>query len=183
MFATQHFSDRATDLGTTLFAFVKAQVLQARRAEDGRDTKPHRRTSSAEAATALVTANLAGGSGVTEVATAEENGGESGGSGGVESSTSGASPQAWAKLNYLTYTRHGTSENMPFPAGMAVLLKALSNVLNHCVGTGDLAVGACVCLGLTSMLVTIQDMVAQYFDTKCAPRVTWVPSEKAQKAR
>ncbi|CAM9261338.1 unnamed protein product [Ectocarpus fasciculatus] len=144
--AATHFSDRATDLGTTLFAFVKAQVLQARRAEDGSDTKPHRRTSSAEAATALVTANLAGGGGITEGATAEGDGGDSGGSGGVESSTSGASPQAWAKLNYLTYTRHGTSENMPFPAGMVVLLKTLSNVLNHCVGTGDLAIRLSVTL-------------------------------------
>ncbi|CBN77302.1 hypothetical protein Esi_0044_0093 [Ectocarpus siliculosus] len=145
----EHFSDRATDLGTTLFAFVKAQVLQARRAEDGGNTKHHRRTSSAEAATALVTANLAGGGGITEGATAEEGGGENGGSEGVESSTSGASPQAWVKLNCLTYTRHGTSEKMPFPAGMVVLLKALSNVLNHCVGTGDLAVGTCVCFDLT----------------------------------
>ncbi|CAM9120809.1 unnamed protein product [Ectocarpus sp. 4 AP-2014] len=144
--AAMHFSDRATDLGTTLFAFVKAQVLQARRAEDGGSTKHHRRTSSAEAATALVTANLAGGGGITEGSSAEEGGGDSGGSGGVESSTSGASPQAWAKLNYLTYTRHGTSEKMPFPAGMVVLLKALSNVLNHCVGTGDLAIRLSVTL-------------------------------------
>ncbi|CAM9699349.1 unnamed protein product [Ectocarpus sp. 12 AP-2014] len=144
--AAMHFSDRATDLGTTLFAFVKAQVLQARRVEDGGKSMHHRRTSSAEAATALVTANLAGGGGITEGTTAEEAGGDSGGSGGVESSTSGASPQAWAKLNYLTYTRHGTSEKMPFPAGMVVLLKALSNVLNHCVGTGDLAIRLSVTL-------------------------------------
>ncbi|CAN0225131.1 unnamed protein product [Ectocarpus sp. 6 AP-2014] len=144
--AAMHFSDRATDLGTTLFAFVKAQVLQARRAEEGGIAKHHRRTSSAEAATALVTANLAGGGGVTKGATAEEGGGDSGGSEGVESSTSGASPQAWVKLNCLTYTRHGTSEKMPFPAGMVVLLKALSNVLNHCVGTGDLAIRLSVTL-------------------------------------
>ncbi|CAB1101510.1 unnamed protein product [Ectocarpus sp. CCAP 1310/34] len=122
------------------------EVLQARRAEDGGNTKHHRRTSSAEAATALVTANLAGGGGITEGATSEDGGGDGGGSRGVESSTSGASPQAWAKLNYLTYTRHGTSEKMPFPAGMVVLLKALSNVLNHCVGTGDLAIRLSVTL-------------------------------------
>ena len=125
----------ATDLGTTLFAFIKAQVLMARRARDGSTdaaTKVHRRASNAEAAAAVVDANLSGGDG----------GGASGGDGDPtgRSSATGASPQAWAKLGYLTYTRDKNSEKMPFPAGMVVLLKAVTDVLNHCVGTGDLAV-------------------------------------------
>lgn len=129
----------ATDLGTTLFAFIKAQVLQARRAREGANgaTKVHRRTSSAEVATAVVDANLSGEN------SAEASGGGGGGGdavGGGRSSATGASPQAWAKLSYLTYTRDRTSEKMPFPAGMVGLLKAVSDVLNHCVGTGDLAV-------------------------------------------
>lgn len=131
----QRFADMATDLGTTLFAFIKAQVLMARRARDGSTdaaTKVHRRASNAEAAAAVVDANLSGGDG----------GGASGGDGDPtgRSSATGASPQAWAKLGYLTYTRDKNSEKMPFPAGMVVLLKAVTDVLNHCVGTGDLAV-------------------------------------------
>lgn len=51
-----------------------------------------------------------------------------------------APPEAWAKLSNLTYTRDGTGEKLPFPAGLVVLLQAIANVLNHCVGTGDLAV-------------------------------------------
>lgn len=126
----------ATDLGTTLFAFIKAQVLQARRSREGTSeaaTKVHRRTSNADAATAVVDANLGRGGG-------GETTGEDGDGGGEDSSATGASPQSWAKLSYLTYTRDRTSETMPFPAGMVALLKALSDVLNHCVGTGDLAV-------------------------------------------
>lgn len=51
-----------------------------------------------------------------------------------------ALPKAWSKLNSLTYTRDGTGEKLSFPAGLTGLLKAISNVLNYCVGTGDLAV-------------------------------------------
>lgn len=121
----------ATDLGTTLFAFIKAQVLQARRAKDGSNAanKVHRRVSSAEAAAALVNANFSGGEGSS--APTDGNGGDT---------ATGASPQAWAKLSSLTYTRDKTSEKMTFPAGMVALLKAISGVLNYCVGTGDLAV-------------------------------------------
>lgn len=129
----------ATDLGTTLFAFVKAQVLMARRARDGSAdaaTKVHRRTSNAEAAAAVVDANLSGASGA---AAGTGGGGDDAARAGPSPAT-GASPQAWVKLSYLTYTRDRTSEKMPFPAGMVGLLKALSDVLNHCVGTGDLAV-------------------------------------------
>lgn len=140
----------ATELGTTLFAFIKAQVLQARRAREGSAAanKVHRRTSSAEAATAVVAASLAGddesklsASGETREPH-EDKGGAAKGQGkrGSDSGVTGASPQAWAKLGYLTYTRDRTSEKMPFPAGMVVLLKAISDVLSHCVGTGDLAV-------------------------------------------
>lgn len=139
----------ATDLGTTLFAFIKAQVLQARRARDGRfaDNVTHRRSSNPENATAVITANLAGsggGSGATAAAaaTAADSEGDGGRAG------TSASPQAWAKLSYLSYTRELTGETMPFPAGLVVLLKAISDVLNHCVGTGDLAVRrACVTWG------------------------------------
>lgn len=110
----------------------------ARRARDGSAdaaTKVRRRASDAEAAAAVVDANLSGGDGA----------GAGAGAGGDDaararrSSATGASPQAWAKLSYLTYTRDKTSEKMPFPAGMVELLKALTDVLNHCVGAGDLA--------------------------------------------
>lgn len=127
----------ATDLGTTLFAFIKAQVLQARRARDGKFAdNAHRRRSNPEDATAVITANLAGGGGgdgATTAAAADSEG--DGGRAGTS-----ASPQAWAKLSYLSYTRQLTGETLPFPAGLVVLLKAISDVLNHCVGTGDLAV-------------------------------------------
>lgn len=111
----------------------------ARRARDGSAdaaTKVHRRASNAEAAAAVVDANLSGGDGVV----AGKGGGDGDAVRDRRSSATGASPQAWAKLSYLTYTRDKTSEKMPFPAGMVGLLKALSDVLNHCVGTGDLAV-------------------------------------------
>lgn len=132
----------ATDLGTTLFAFIKAQVLQARRARDGRfaDNVTHRRSSNPENATAVITANLAGSGGGSRATTAAAaaTATDSEGDGGRAGTT--ASPQAWAKLSYLSYTRELTGETMPFPAGLVVLLKAISDVLNHCVGTGDLAV-------------------------------------------
>lgn len=51
----------------------------------------------------------------------------------------GAPPEAWAKLSSLTYTCDGTGEKLPFPTGLIGLLKAISDVLNHCVATGDLA--------------------------------------------
>lgn len=124
----------ATELGTLLFAFIKAQVLQAQRAKSGSTaaTKVHRRVSSAEAAAAVVNASFSGGGGST--APADGSGGSD------DAAATGASPQAWAKLNSLTYTRDQTSEKMAFPAGMVGLLKAISEVLNYCVGTGDLAV-------------------------------------------
>lgn len=142
----QRFSDMATDLGTTLFAFIKAQVLMARKARDGSAaaaTKVHRRASNAEAAAAVVDANLSGGDGAAAGTGGGGGDGDEVGVGG-RSSAAGASPQAWAKLSYLTYTRDRTSEKMPFPAGMVGLLKAVSDVLNHCVGTGDLAVSICL---------------------------------------
>eukprot|EP00904_Undaria_pinnatifida_P000063 jgi/Undpi1/10057/HiC_scaffold_28.g12511.m1 len=152
----ERFADMATDLGTTLFAFIKAQVLQTRRARDGRfsDITPHRRCSNPDDATAVITANLTGSN-----SAGGGGGGGGGGDGGTTATASdtaaaaaadresdggragtSASPQAWAKLGYLTYTRDLTGEVLPFPAGMVVLLKAISYVLNHCVGTGDLAV-------------------------------------------
>eukprot|EP00752_Nemacystus_decipiens_P004375 g3998.t2 len=141
--SARRFGDMATDLGTTLFAFIKAQVLMARRARDGSTdaaTKVHRRASNAEVAAAVVDANFSGGDG----------GGAGGDDGEVNgpgwSSVTGASPQAWAKLGYLTYTRDKNSEKMPFPAGMVGLLKALTDVLDHCVGTGDLAIRLSVTL-------------------------------------
>lgn len=117
----------------------------ARRARDGSTdaaTKAHRRASNAEMAAAVVDANLSGGEG---------GGGAGGGDGdaigpGGGSSATGASPQAWAKLGYLTYTRDKNSEKMPFPTGMVGLLKAVTDVLNHCVGTGDLAVSPECCI-------------------------------------
>lgn len=51
-----------------------------------------------------------------------------------------APPEAWAKLASLIYTRDATGEQVQFPTGLAGLLKAISDVLNHCVATGDLAV-------------------------------------------
>lgn len=59
-----------------------------------------------------------------------------------------APPEAWAKLSSLTYTRYATGEKLPFPAGLAGLLKAISDVLNHCVATGDLAVRVYRCYSL-----------------------------------
>ncbi|CAM9277865.1 unnamed protein product, partial [Scytosiphon promiscuus] len=155
--AARRFADRATDLGTTLFAFIKAQVLQARRAREGStaaSAKVHRRVSSAAAATAVVAANIAGGDGMTPSAAGGKQGGHEDTDGDgegheervVDAGVTGASPQAWAKLGYLTYTRDQTSEKMPFPAGMVLLLKAISEVLNHCVGTGDLAIRLSVTL-------------------------------------
>lgn len=129
----------ATDLGTTLFAFIKAQVLQTRRSREGSAEaakKVHRRTSNADAATAVVNANLAAGGGGSATTGADEDGSDGG------SSATGASAKSWAKLSLLTYTRDHASEKLSFPAGMVALLKAVSCVLNHCVGTGDLAVGA-----------------------------------------
>lgn len=141
LLAIQRFVDTATDLGTSLFAFIKAQVLQARRSREGSAeaaAKVHRRASNADAATAVVNANLGPGGcggGGGGAATGADGDGDDGGS-----SATGASAQSWAKLSCLTYTRYLTSEKMSFPAGMVVLMKALSGVLNHCVGTGDLAV-------------------------------------------
>ncbi|CAM9362217.1 unnamed protein product, partial [Hapterophycus canaliculatus] len=154
--SARRFADSATDLGTTLFAFIKAQVLQARRARDGSAAaaaKVHRRASSAAAATAVVAANIAGAEGTSVSAAGDFDGAEDRNGGGeglgnkvVDKTVTGASPQAWAKLGYLMYTRDRTSEKMPFPAGMVILLKALSEVLNHCVGTGDLAIRLSVTL-------------------------------------
>lgn len=129
----------ATDFGTALFAFIKAQVLQARRARDGRTAPPpHRRTSSPDAATAVVT--KVAGAGHSDGAAADVSGGSADEDDAAGRSGTSAPPQAWAKLSSLTYTRDGTGEKTPFPAGLVRLLKALSDVLNNCVGTGDLAV-------------------------------------------
>lgn len=134
----KRFADVATDLGTALFAFIKAQVLQARRARDGRlAPPPHRRTSSPDAATAVVAKVADTGN---STAADDVGGGSADEDDGAGRSNTSAPPQAWAKLSSLTYTREGTGEKTPFPAGLVRLLKALSDVLNHCVGTGDLAV-------------------------------------------
>lgn len=127
----QRFADMATDLGTTLFAFIKAQILQTRRARDGTfsSSGKHRRGSSAEAAAAMIAANVAADG--NTIGGGKEERGKAG---------TNASPQAWAKLNSLTYTRDQSGEKLPFPVGLVGLLKAISSVLDHCVGTGDLAV-------------------------------------------
>lgn len=137
-FSRQRFADLATSLGTTLFAFIKAQVLQTRRARDGNwsDTSSHRHSSNADSASAVIAAQIAGGG---------SSSGSGGGGSGGENDDSGragtsATPQAWAKLSSLSYRRERTNEILPFPAGLVGLLKAITDVLDHCVGTGDLAV-------------------------------------------
>ena len=132
----KHFVGKATDLGITLFAFIKAQALQARRARDGTFAAnlSHRRSSDADAASAVIAANLSGiedsdGKGAIEDSNDKDRAGTS------------ASPQAWAKLSSLTYIRARTNEKLSFPAGLVVLLKSISGVLNHAIGTGELAVG------------------------------------------
>ncbi|CAM9914598.1 unnamed protein product, partial [Choristocarpus tenellus] len=132
----QNFEDLTTDLGTSTFAFVKTHILQAKRAQERANLKQQR----FNAPFSEGVGGLDHDAGWNVKADGSREGGRD------KHSRMIASPEAWERLNSLMYTREQTGESVPFPQGLGGLLSAVSAVLSHCVGTGDLAVRLSVVL-------------------------------------